>query len=337
MALTLSPVRTAGRGRDPSGPRSQLTTASRWTSRLARRAGAARLLDRAYRDPDPRIPAGRLRRRRGPCRVPGPRAAQAHRRRRALLRRRPAGRRRSPHRRPRPGRRERRADHAVGRPVDGRRDRRRRVAALAHLVRQHGRAHRQAAATASRTWSPRTRWSRTGRGRPSSSAAGTGCRPGPRRPPTRPPTRSSRCQRGMRADILESYPALDPARVHVIRNGIDTEIYHPDRRDDVLTDKGVDPTGRSRVRRPDHPAEGRRPPGRGHPPFRPGRAAGAVRRRAGHPGDRRGDREGRRRSCRPRAPGVFWFDGMLTLPEVSRCCRPRRCSSARRSTSRWAS
>ena len=32
---------------------------------------------------------------------------------------------------------------------------------------------------------------------------------------------------GMRADVLDCYPALDPARVHVVHNGIDTELYHP--------------------------------------------------------------------------------------------------------------
>ena len=39
--------------------------------------------------------------------------------------------------------------------------------------------------TACRTWSPRTRWSRGGRGRPSSSAAATGSRRGSSAPPTR--------------------------------------------------------------------------------------------------------------------------------------------------------
>ncbi len=32
---------------------------------------------------------------------------------------------------------------------------------------------------------------------------------------------------GMRRDVLAAYPALDPARVHVVRNGIDTELYAP--------------------------------------------------------------------------------------------------------------
>ena len=32
---------------------------------------------------------------------------------------------------------------------------------------------------------------------------------------------------GMREDVLRAYPALDPARVHVVRNGIDTDVWYP--------------------------------------------------------------------------------------------------------------
>src|SRR4051812_34156882 len=46
--------------------------------------------------------------------------------------------------------------------------------------------------------------------------------------------------RGMAADILASYPALDEARVHVIHNGIDTEFYRPDPGTEVLERIGVD-------------------------------------------------------------------------------------------------
>jgi len=45
---------------------------------------------------------------------------------------------------------------------------------------------------------------------------------------------------GMRVDVLRSYPALDPARVHVIYNGIDTEFYRPDPDSAVLERIGVD-------------------------------------------------------------------------------------------------
>ena len=45
---------------------------------------------------------------------------------------------------------------------------------------------------------------------------------------------------GMRADVLSSYPTLDPAKVHVVYNGIDTEFYRPDQATDVLERIGVD-------------------------------------------------------------------------------------------------
>jgi starch synthase len=45
---------------------------------------------------------------------------------------------------------------------------------------------------------------------------------------------------GMRGDVLASYPALDPARVHVIYNGIDTDFYRPDPDPAVLERIGVD-------------------------------------------------------------------------------------------------
>ncbi|MFE0252667.1 glycogen synthase [Streptomyces sp. NPDC059010] len=44
----------------------------------------------------------------------------------------------------------------------------------------------------------------------------------------------------MREDILGCYPALDPGRVHIVHNGIDTTLYRPDRRTDVLTRFGLD-------------------------------------------------------------------------------------------------
>ena len=47
--------------------------------------------------------------------------------------------------------------------------------------------------------------------------------------------------RGMREDVLACYPQVDPERVHVIYNGIDTEEYRPDPGTDVLERHGVDP------------------------------------------------------------------------------------------------
>ena len=46
---------------------------------------------------------------------------------------------------------------------------------------------------------------------------------------------------GSREDMLQAYPDIDPDRVTVIYNGIDTEEYAPDPRTDVLERYGVDP------------------------------------------------------------------------------------------------
>lgn len=60
---------------------------------------------------------------------------------------------------------------------------------------------------------------------------------------------------GMRDDVLHTYPALDPNRVHVVRNGIDTDVWYPvshatseaggaqtSSDGSVLTELGVDPS-----------------------------------------------------------------------------------------------
>ncbi len=51
---------------------------------------------------------------------------------------------------------------------------------------------------------------------------------------------------GMREDVLQVYPTVDPNRVHVVRNGIDTDVWYPadalesSPGESVLTDIGVD-------------------------------------------------------------------------------------------------
>ncbi len=50
---------------------------------------------------------------------------------------------------------------------------------------------------------------------------------------------------GMRRDVLSAYPALDPSRVHVVKNGVDTAVWHPtppDPEESVLAELGVDPS-----------------------------------------------------------------------------------------------
>lgn len=46
---------------------------------------------------------------------------------------------------------------------------------------------------------------------------------------------------GMRTDVLACHPGLDPARVHVVHNGIDTTAFFPDPATDALPALGVDP------------------------------------------------------------------------------------------------
>lgn len=47
---------------------------------------------------------------------------------------------------------------------------------------------------------------------------------------------------GMRADILRSYPAIDPAKVRVVHNGIDLERWQPVDDPDLVRSFGIDPT-----------------------------------------------------------------------------------------------
>ncbi len=46
---------------------------------------------------------------------------------------------------------------------------------------------------------------------------------------------------GMRTDVLDAYPELDPARVHVVGNGVDAEAYAPVEAPDTVRSLGVDP------------------------------------------------------------------------------------------------
>jgi starch synthase len=48
--------------------------------------------------------------------------------------------------------------------------------------------------------------------------------------------------RGVREDVINCYPAVDPGRIHVIHNGIDPEIYRPQPSPETLARYGIDPT-----------------------------------------------------------------------------------------------
>jgi starch synthase len=47
---------------------------------------------------------------------------------------------------------------------------------------------------------------------------------------------------GMRADVLSAYPKVDASRVHVVHNGIDTDVYRPDPSTAALEEFGIDDT-----------------------------------------------------------------------------------------------
>ena len=96
---------------------------------------------------------------------------------------------------------------------------------------------------------------------------------------------------GMRLDVLDAYPAVDPSRVSrsaqrnrhrgMASRGIcagSTVRTRVDRRRPGKTHRGLCRTH--------HEAEGRRAPRRGSPPLRPGDSARAVRRRSRYAGDR---------------------------------------------------
>ena len=103
---------------------------------------------------------------------------------------------------------------------------------------------------------------------------------------------------GMRADILDCYPTLDPDRVQVVLNGIDTEEYGADPATDVVERLGVDLDRPYACSSAASPARRASPPGGRGPPLRPRRPARAVRRVAGHPRDRRGDDGSRTNAAR---------------------------------------
>lgn len=46
---------------------------------------------------------------------------------------------------------------------------------------------------------------------------------------------------GMRQDILRSYPDVDPAKVRVVHNGVDVELWARDENDDAVRALGIDP------------------------------------------------------------------------------------------------
>ena len=125
-------------------------------------------------------------------------------------------------------------------------------------------------------------------------------------------------------------PDLDPDKVHVVNNGIDTDEFAPDSGHRHRHRPGHRPRPAvGRLRRPDHPAEGCDPPAAGRLAARPRHAAGAAGRRGRHPGDRpqigeaiaqlqasRGGVLWSRRCCRGRGPAGAVPRHVFVCPSV---------------------
>jgi alpha-maltose-1-phosphate synthase len=122
--------------------------------------------------------------------------------------------------------------------------------------------------------------------------------------------------KGTRADILDVYPAIDPARVHVIYNGIDTEEYAPDPGTNVLARYGVDPgkpsvvfVGRiTRQKGVEHLLEAAKS---FHPSAQLVLCAGSA-----DTPELGAEVEQRVAALRESREGVFWIEQMLPRPEV---------------------
>ena len=142
---------------------------------------------------------------------------------------------------------------------------------------------------------------------------------------------------GMRRDVLAAYPDTPAERVHVVHNGIDTDLYQPDSGTDALLAHGIDPN------RPYVLFVGRvtRQKGVPHlvgPPRRCARAPNwcCARASADTPELDAEFRSAGRRAAGQRN-GVHWIPEMLPRPRSCSCSRTRPCSPALRSTSRSAS
>ena len=219
-----------------------------------------------------------------------------------------------------------------------------------HLVREHGRAHRKArACTASRTWSPRIRSSRSrpwkaeqfGRRLPGVLLGGD------RTAYRRRGRRSSRSRpRYAAATSWRPIRSLDPdRRARDPTTALTRQIYQPieDRRLPYWRLSASTST-RPIVRRSSVGSPGRRackhlmaaPPTSSRPSRCSWCSVPAHRtRRTSQPRPRPPSR-----SCRPLATGVIWLNGMLTLPQVKQVSLLSAADRVRlsvRSTSRSAS
>src|SRR5690349_19004524 len=122
---------------------------------------------------------------------------------------------------------------------------------------------------------------------------------------------------GMRQDVLRSYPSIDPGRVKVVHNGIDSQLWQRNRDPDTVRGLGVDPDKRSVI------FVGRITRQKGLPYFL--RAAAKLPPDvqlvlcAGAPDTKEiaAEVEGLVADLRATRSGVVWIDEMLPQPQVA--------------------
>ena len=188
--------------------------------------------------------------------------------------------------------------------------------------------------TASRSSSPSIRWSRCDRGSGSSWAAATTHRRGSSGRRSRWPTRSSRCRRAR----ARTCSPISTSRERIASSTTGSTSTNTGRRRRPTPSSATASTRPAvrAVRRPDHAPEGDRAPGPGDPAYRAGDCDRAVRRRAGHAGDRR--RDGGGRAGGPGVnPNVHWIAEMVDEPTVRQLYSHAAVFAARRCTSRSGS
>ena len=143
-----------------------------------------------------------------------------------------------------------------------------------------------------------------------------------RRAPTcSPPTRRSTRHGSMSSTTASTPTSTGPTRTSTCSTGSASTLDRPI----------------GRLRRADHPPEGRAPPAAGRARLRSDGAARAARRRRRHAGAGRRDRRRGRRAARCPRRRALDHRQRSAAPTSARSCRTPRCSCAPRSTNRSAS
>ena len=156
-------------------------------------------------------------------------------------------------------------------------------------------------------------WSRSGPGRPSSSAAATGSRSWAERTAYEAADAVIAVSKGMRRDVLAVLPGARPGQGARDPQRHRHRLLPPDPDTDVLERIGRRPRPAvRRVRRPDHPAEGRAAPAARRPGLRPVRCRSCCSPGAADTPELKAETDAAIAELRSSRDGVF---------VVSRCCR----------------